>query len=73
MADVIPIRTPHGEFTRAKRLHARQVIKQARGCEEVLVIGMRDGELWLRGVPNDPGNALWLMELAKQRLTRGFS
>ena len=68
MADVIPIRSSNGEFIRVKRLKARRVIKEARGCEEVLIIGLHNGELWLRGAPNDPANAMWLMELAKKRL-----
>jgi hypothetical protein len=72
MADIVPIRSTAGEFVRKKRLVARRVLKEAHGCEEVVVIGMRDGELWLRGAPNDPGHAMWMMELAKRRLTRGF-
>lgn len=71
MADVVPIRATAGEFVRKKRLHVRHVLAQAKGCDEVLVIGVRDGELHLRGAPNDPGNALWLMELARKRLLRG--
>lgn len=72
MADIVPIRSTAGEFIRKKRLHVRSVLKEAKHCEEVLIIGISNGELHLRGAPNDPGHAMWLMELAKRRLTRGF-
>lgn len=73
MGDIVPIRQRHGEFTRVRRNTVKRVLNQARGLTDVLVIGTRaDGELHLRGCPNDPGHALWLMELAKKRLLRGF-
>lgn len=72
MADVVPIRTSAGDFEKAKKLTSRRVLNGARGCDEILVIGLRNGDLIVRGSPNDPGNAMWLMELAKRRLTRGF-
>lgn len=68
MADVVRLKDGHGGFVRHRRLRVRNVLKEAKGCEEVLLIGVRDGELWLRGCPNDPAQAMWLMELAKKQL-----
>jgi hypothetical protein len=72
MADVVPIRQKYGAFNRVRRNSVKRVLNQARGLTDVLVIGTHpDGELHLRGCPNDPGHALWLMEMAKRRLLRG--
>lgn len=41
------------------------------GLTEVLVIGVcADGETVVGGSPPDPANALWLMEMARKRLTQ---
>jgi hypothetical protein len=72
MADVIGIRDRSGDFYRRRRNTVKRVLNQARGLTEVLVIGFNgDGEIHVRGCPNDPGQAMWLMELAKQRLLNG--
>lgn len=76
MADIIPIQTPHGEFTRQTKRSVAGVLRDARtrNPTEVLVIGTDDaGNLFVTSSPPDPGNALWLMELAKLRLTRGLA
>lgn len=72
MADIIKIRDSAGAFHRRRRNTVKRVLLQARGLTDVLIIGYEeDGELHVRGCPNDPGHALWLMELAKQRLLNG--
>jgi len=73
MGVVVPIGR-HREFRRQERNSVNAVLRNARaaGLSEVLVIGTdRHGALHLRGSPNDPGNALWLMETAKARLLSG--
>jgi hypothetical protein len=61
----------HKDFEKGERLSVSRTLRQARQARltEVLVIGHgADGALFLAGHPNDPGNALWLMELAKKKL-----
>lgn len=70
MADVIPIKD-HRQYQRRAKLSAAIVLREcrAKGASEMLVIGVdRDGQLFVNGSPPDPGNALWLMEMAKKKL-----
>lgn len=72
MADVLPIKG-HREFERQTKRSAAGVLRQVRERArptEVLVIGLdEDGQLFVQSSPTDPANALWLMELAKQKIT----
>lgn len=70
MADVLPIKG-HREFERQVRRSAAGVLRDCRalGPTDVLVIGFgADGLLFVQASPPDPGNAMWLMELAKKQL-----
>lgn len=70
---IVPIGQKIGDFNRRRRNTVKRVLKRARGLTEVLVIGYEeDGELHLRGCPNDPGQALWLMEMARKKLVGGL-
>lgn len=74
MADVVPI-AGHAAFEHAEVRSAARTLRMAhqRRPVEVLVIGVdQDGELFVGGHPNEPGNAFWLMEMAKKRLTKNF-
>ena len=72
MADVLKLSDQPGAFNRRRRNSVKRVLNQARGLTEVLVIGYEgDGELYVRGCPNDPAQAVWLMELAKRKLLGG--
>lgn len=69
MADIIAIKDRPGAFTRRRRNSVKRVLNQARGLTEVLVIGFNgDGDIHVRGCPNDGGAAFLLMELAKKKL-----
>lgn len=73
MADIISIKK-HRLYQREKKASVARTLSQARSQrgDEILVIGTNvDGDLYVVGFPNDPGNALWLMELAKRKLLQG--
>jgi len=70
MADIVPIKA-HREYYRAQKRTAAGVLRDCRASnpKEILVIGIgADDELFVQGSPPDPGNALWLMEMAKKKL-----
>lgn len=67
---VVPIKK-HRNFERHTKRLAAGVLRDVRAMNptEILVIGhAADGSLIVQGYPPDPGNALWLIELAKKRL-----
>jgi hypothetical protein len=71
MANVVPI-GKHREFTRQTKRSAAGVLRDVRALNptEVLCIGTdANGDLFVQGSPPDPANSMWLMELAKQKLT----
>jgi hypothetical protein len=73
MADIVPIKA-HRAYERKTKQSAAGVLKDCRSMHptEVLVIGYAaDGELFVRGSPPDPGNAFWLMEMARKKLVGG--
>lgn len=70
MTNVLPIKH-HAAFIREERRSVARTLSLAKTarCGEVVVIGVDDeGELLVKAHPNDPGNALWLMERAKRVL-----
>jgi hypothetical protein len=70
MADIVPIKA-HREYDRQTKRSAAGLLREVRalGPTDVLVMGYgADGNFFVQGSPPDPGNALWLMELAKRRL-----
>lgn len=70
MADVVPIRR-HKDYKRHNRRSAAGCLRAARGYNpvEVLVIGVDgDGDCFVQAHPPEPGNAFWLMEMAKAKL-----
>ena len=68
MADVIAFGDHQPFDPPGSPMRTLRMAHQARP-REVLVVGVYDdGEVFVAGCPNDPGNALWLMERAKQRL-----
>jgi hypothetical protein len=67
---VVPIQD-HEAFEALEVMTVRRVLANARrnGLTEILIIGYEpDGSLFLSGHPPSPGDALWLMEQAKQKL-----
>lgn len=73
MADIVPI-AKHRDYERQTKQSAAGVLRtaRARNPTEVLVIGIdAAGDLFASASPPDPGNALWLMELAKLKLLAG--
>lgn len=67
---VVPIQD-HAAFEESETMTVRRILANARrnGLTEVLVIGYEsDGSLFVSGHPPSPGDALWLMEMAKQKL-----
>ena len=67
MADIVKI-GKHALYKREQKASASKTLRDTLACKpkEVLVIFMdSDDELRVSGYPNDPGNALWLMEMAK--------
>lgn len=75
MADILPIKG-HGLYERQTRQSAAGCLRSVRERlkpRAVLVMGYDDeGEFFVRAAPNDPAEAMWLMELAKRRLLGGF-
>ena len=70
MADIVPI-GKHREYERQTKQSAAGCLRSARARRptEVLIIGYdKDGEFFVMGSPPDPGNAFWLMELARRQL-----
>lgn len=70
MADIVPI-GKHREFYRQTKRSAAGVLRDCRTLQpmEVLVIGVDPhGEVFVQASPCDPGNSLWLMEMAKKML-----
>ena len=70
MADVVPIEG-HAEFERHEVRSAVACLRHSvrHRPTTVLVIGLdSEGELFVSGVPNDPAEGLWLMEMAKLKL-----
>lgn len=71
MADIVPIKR-HKAFVREQKATIARTLRQAKdiGFTEIFIIGFdRDGEIRVQGHPPDPGNAMYLMEMAKQKLT----
>lgn len=71
MADIVPIKK-HKDYYRQVKRSAAGALRAARAKnpEQVLVIGLdADGDLFVQGSPPDPGNAFWLMEMARLKLT----
>lgn len=71
MADIVPIKR-HKEYYRQIKRQAAGVLRDVRAINpvEVLVIAIDTaGDLHVQGSPPDPANAMWLMELAKQKIT----
>jgi hypothetical protein len=69
-ADVLPIKGHRG-YERKVRQSAAAVLRdcRARHPTDVLVMGYdAEGRFFVQGAPPDPGQALWLMELAKKML-----
>lgn len=70
MADVISIKR-HQDFQRQGQRTVSGCLKQCRGIGlvEVLVIGVdADGQTVVRSPNANPGDALWLMEMARKKL-----
>lgn len=70
MADLIPIKS-HAAFERQTKRSAAGVLRDVRATHprEVFVVYLdAAGEVGVQGFPPDPGNALWLMEMAKAKL-----
>lgn len=70
MADVVPIKDYRG-YERKVRQSAAGVLRDCRSRHptDVLVMGYdAAGQFFVQGAPPDPGQALWLMELAKKTL-----
>jgi hypothetical protein len=70
MRNVVPIKR-HRSFARVEKRSAARTLSHASkaALTEVVVIGVDDeGELIVSAHPNDPGNAMWLMERAKKHL-----
>lgn len=75
MGDIVPIQK-HREFVRHTKRSAAGVLRDCRAKHptDVLVMGYDgDGRFFVQGSPPDPGNALWLMELARKKLVDGGS
>lgn len=71
--NVFPIKS-HRDYERHVKRTAAGVLRDARSCKpkEIFVVGVDENDqIFVMGSPNDPGNTLWLMEMAKKRLTGG--
>ena len=70
MADIFPI-GKHRAYVRQTKQSAAGCLKdsRARHPTEVVVVGIDEaGQLFCNACPSDPGNALYLIELAKLRI-----
>lgn len=70
MADIVPIKT-HGLYKRETKASAVRTLRESLVCKpkQVLVIFInQDDEFRISGYPNDPSEAVWLMEMAKATL-----
>lgn len=70
MGDIVQI-TQHKGFDRKVKRTVQGCLKSARALQlvEVLVIGVnRDGDTVVRSPNANPGDALWLMEMARKKL-----
>jgi hypothetical protein len=70
MAEVLPIKN-HGLYSREQKASAAKTLRDAlanKPKEVVVIFYDQGGELRVGGHPNDPGNALWMMEMAKAML-----
>lgn len=71
MGDLVPI-GKHKEFARQTKQSAAGALRDSRAMNptEIFIIGVKpDGDIFVKGAPPDPANALWLMEMAKLILT----
>jgi hypothetical protein len=70
---VIKITERFPDYKKIKQ-SAERILSLAKKSDltEILIIGTdKEGKLFLAGFPPDPGNALWLMEVAKKKLLSG--
>lgn len=70
MAEVVPI-ARHAEYERLTRASVASALAGARQAKlkEIFIVGIdQRGELYLAGSPPDPGNAMWLMASATNKI-----